>query len=198
MGGLVAKALVVNPGVALRAAVFTLPLEKLNLAPVDRAQLQDIFAWQPDRTIHRLVFFSVPHRGTAFADNIIGRIGGDLTKPPAAYQDLFHRVSQANPGAFTPGAAALSPSKLNGVRSLSPSQPTLRLMADLPFPRGVKTHTIVGDRARFRFWTASGDGFVPYSSSHLDEAESELIVPTGHRSFSHPKAVAEIIRILKL
>lgn len=198
MGGLIAKALAVDPGVSLREAVFTVPLEKLNLSPDDRAQLKDIFAWQPERSIHRIIFFNVPHRGTAFADNLIGRIGGDLTHPPQAYQDFFKRIAKANPGAFTPQAAKLAPGKLNGVRSLSPNQPTLRLMGSLPFPPGVAVHSIIGKRGRFRPLAKSSDGFVPYSSSHVDGAASELVVPTGHRSYSHPKAVAEVIRILKL
>jgi hypothetical protein len=39
---------------------------------------------------------------------------------------------------------------------------------------------------------------VPYWSSHLDGAESELIVRSGHEVFAKPEAVREIIRILHL
>jgi hypothetical protein len=42
----------------------------------------------------------------------------------------------------------------------------------------------------------SSDGVVHYSSSHLDGAESELIVPAGHTVFSNDTAVNEIKRIL--
>ena len=42
------------------------------------------------------------------------------------------------------------------------------------------------------------DGVVPYWSSHLDGAESELIVRSGHEVFTKPEAVREIIRILRL
>ena len=44
----------------------------------------------------------------------------------------------------------------------------------------------------------SSDGVVSYSSSHLDFAESELVIPAGHGGFTHPEAIAEIVRILKL
>ena len=42
----------------------------------------------------------------------------------------------------------------------------------------------------------SSDGVVPYASSHLDATASELIVPTGHGAYEHPRAVSEILRIL--
>jgi hypothetical protein len=39
---------------------------------------------------------------------------------------------------------------------------------------------------------------VPYWSSHLDGAQSELIVPSDHRAQRNPEAIAEVDRILKL
>jgi hypothetical protein len=39
-------------------------------------------------------------------------------------------------------------------------------------------------------------GVVPYWSSHLDSAQSKLIVPTGHGAMEYPKSVEEIRRIL--
>jgi hypothetical protein len=42
----------------------------------------------------------------------------------------------------------------------------------------------------------SSDGVVPYTSSHLDTALSERIVPADHGAYRHPDAVEEIRRIL--
>jgi hypothetical protein len=39
---------------------------------------------------------------------------------------------------------------------------------------------------------------VPYKSSHLEGAESELIVPSDHAATAHPLTVLEVKRILKL
>ena len=41
------------------------------------------------------------------------------------------------------------------------------------------------------------DGVVPYWSSHMETAESELIVPSGHGAHRSPQAIAEVERILK-
>ncbi len=42
------------------------------------------------------------------------------------------------------------------------------------------------------------DGIVPYWSSHLESAESELIVPSDHGAHQNPKAIEEMKRTLKL
>jgi hypothetical protein len=42
------------------------------------------------------------------------------------------------------------------------------------------------------------DGVVEYSSAHLEEKDSELVVRTGHSVQSHPTAIAEVRRILRL
>lgn len=186
MGGLVGKTLALRPGDAFWNAAFTTPLAKLKLDHEDLVELKDAFSWQPDRTIHRIIFIATPHRGSKFADNIIGRAGSMLTKAPGDFLAFFQHVSTSNPNVFTPEYAALE--KLDGVTALSPEDPTLRILADMPYAQKVTTHSIIGGR----------DFVVPYSSSHVEGAASELIVDSRHRAFRHPAAVAEVRRILRL
>lgn len=186
MGGLVGKALAVTPGDAFWKAAFTVPRSRLKLDADELAELTDAFNWEPDRTIHRIIFIATPHRGSKYADNLVGRMGSLLTKAPGDFLAFFEHVSARNPDVFTPEYAALK--KLDGVSALSPEDPTLRLLAELPYARRVTTHSIIG----------KNDFIVPYASSHLDGAASELIVPSRHRAFKHPAAVAEVRRILRL
>jgi hypothetical protein len=58
-------------------------------------------------------------------------------------------------------------------------------------------HSIIGDRGRGDSPNSS-DGVVPYWSSHLEGARSELIVPGPHGSYALPQTVAELKRILRL
>ena len=44
----------------------------------------------------------------------------------------------------------------------------------------------------------STDGVVPYWSSHLDRAQSEVIVPGPHGAAELPQTIAELDRILRL
>ncbi len=198
MGGLVGKGLVVRPGDAFWKAAFKVPHESLHLSPEDRAQLNDAFEWQPDLTIHRIIFVSVPHRGSAFADNFLGYIGGLITVPPQTFRAFYTRITAANPGVFTPAYEMLGTGRLDSVHSLSPRQPTLQILASLPLPRGVQVHSIIGNRGKPGPLDQSSDGVVPYTSSHIDCAASEVVVPASHSALRHPKTVAEIKRILKL
>lgn len=198
MGGLVGKALAVQPGDAFWKAAFKVPPEALRLQPEDREQLVEAFEWQADRSIRRLIFIAVPHRGSAFADNFIGRLGTWLTAPPLTFQSFYQRVSESNPDVFTPAYQELGEGRLDSVSSLSPRQPTLQILAELPFAHPVRVHSIIGNRGRPGPVTESSDGIVPYQSSHLEQAESELVVPAGHGAFRHPEAVAEIKRLLVL
>lgn len=198
MGGLVAKGLVVSPGEAFWKAAFTVPPASLKLTAADRATLNDAFEWKPDPSIRRIIFVCTPHRGSAFADNAAGRIGSWLTKPPSQFKQFYLRVSADNPGVFTPAYAALGRGELDSVSALSPKQPTLRILAELPFPKNVRVHSIIGNRGKPGPLAESSDGIVPYTSSHLPTAESELVVPAGHGAFRHPAAKAEILRLLNL
>jgi hypothetical protein len=62
---------------------------------------------------------------------------------------------------------------------------------------GIPYHTIVGDRGRGDTPNSS-DGVVPYWSSHLDGATSELVVPSHHSAHQNPQAIVEVRRILLL
>jgi pimeloyl-ACP methyl ester carboxylesterase len=198
MGGLVGKALVVKPGDVFWQAAFTVPHETLHLSREDHASLQDAFEWEPERSVHRVIFVAVPHRGSQFADNWVGRIGTWITSPPIGFQTFYERISKHNPGVFTEDYEQLGRGRLDSVSSLSPRQPTLRILADLPFAEPIQAHSIIGDRGKPGRLEDSSDGIVPYLSSHLEGAASELVVPAGHSAFRHPAAMAEIRRILRL
>jgi pimeloyl-ACP methyl ester carboxylesterase len=198
MGGLIGKALAVEPRDVFWKAAFKVPHETLKLSPEDRATLKEAFEWRAEPAIHRIIFIAVPHRGSDFADNIIGRVGSWLTRPPGSFQSFYERISAANPGVFTPEYEALGSGQLDSVNALSPRQPTLRILAELPFAHAVKTHSIIGDRGKDGPKEQSSDGIVPYLSSHLKDSLSELLVPEGHGAFKHPAAVEEVRRILSL
>jgi pimeloyl-ACP methyl ester carboxylesterase len=198
MGGIVGKALSLQPGDVLWKAALTVPKESLRVSKADRATLNEAFEWKADPAVHRIIFVATPHRGSDFADSTVGKIGRILTKPPNAFQAFYQRISGANPGVFTPDYVDLGNGKLDSVSTLSPRQPTFKLLTQMPFRKGVKTHSIIGNRGKTGPLEESSDGVVPYSSSHIDGVLSEKIVPFGHSTFRHPEAVAEIIRILKL
>lgn len=198
MGGIVARALITDPGRAFEKAAFTRPIASLDLSAEDRAMLNDAFFWKPDPSVRRVIFIAVPHRGSDLADHWTGRLGQRLFQPPGEFRAFYERISAANPGAFTPAYEALGTGQLDSVGALSPRQPTLRILPDLPVGRGIVLHSIIGDRGRPGPLEASSDGVVAYWSSHLEGVASEKIVPVDHSAVDHPGTVAEVRRILSL
>jgi hypothetical protein len=83
------------------------------------------------------------------------------------------------------------------VDTLSPKDRFVREINKFPIAADIPFHTIEGNRGRGDEPNSS-DGVVPYWSSHLDGAQSELIVPSDHRAHRNPIAIAEVSRILKL
>ena len=96
---------------------------------------------------------------------------------------------------MTPDAAVFYKGRFSAVRTLSPKSTALIALSKLPIE--VPYHSVIGQRHPGPKERGS-DGVVPYWSSHLDGAKSEVIVRSGHGVFRNPEAVQEIIRILRL
>jgi pimeloyl-ACP methyl ester carboxylesterase len=188
MGGILAKSLVVDPRDAFWDAIFTRPMATMNLTAQERETLLEAFYWKPRRHVDRVIFCSVPFGGSTFAASWVGKIGRKLVAPSHGFADFFDSLEKKNPGIWQPAYHNLPGSVVNSVSSLSPQQRSMEIFRSLPIVPGTAGHLIIGSR----------DFFVAPSSSDLPGAESVLKVPSGHGSFHHPQAIAEIKRILAL
>lgn len=197
MGGLLTRTLITDTGDAVWDQVFRVPSGQLQATETDRQAVYGITHWKPRRDVRRVIFIASPHRGSSMSLRLIGRIGDKLAGLPVQFTGLYARIHRNNPDALQPGfSQALSRGQLTSIDTLSPDHPLLETLLALPIPPKVKIHSIIGDRGKPGTLTESSDGVVPYLSSHLKNALSELIVPTGHGAMKHPKSHAEIRRIL--
>ena len=188
MGGLLSKSLAVEPKNAFWDAIFTRPLSELNVTPEERATLIEAFYWKPRANVDRIIFCSVPFRGSTIASSWIGNIGKRLVSPTPKFEDFFVNLEKKNPGIYTPDYAIITKSRLTSVATLAPHQRSMEIFDQLPLVNGTKAHIITG----------AADWVVHRSSATVADAESNIEVPAGHGSFHHPKAIAEIVRILEL
>jgi hypothetical protein len=142
--------------------------------------------------VKRVVFICVPHRGSPLADNSIGAIGLSLIHLPAQVVDAIQSQIGHSLAVIGGKKGFVFPPSVHG---LSPKSTLLHALDT----RSIQAshHTIAGDRGKGDTPNSS-DGVVPYQSSHLSSAQSELIVPGPHGSFDLPQTVAEIQRILHL
>lgn len=189
MGGLLSRTLFTESGEKVWNTVFTVPSRELEATDDDRNKVHDILHWHPRQDVRRVIFIATPHRGSRFSLNPIGRLGDLLTSVPTPFVDLYRRLHAENPDALHPFFKSILPrGRLSSIDTLSPRHPTLPVLVDLPMAPRVTLHSIIGER----------DLIVPYPSSHLDNAASELHVPAGHGAFKASEAKEEVLRILRL
>ncbi len=143
--------------------------------------------FEPRRDVARVIFINTPHRGSGIALGTLGALTVRLIRLPRSVVAELEEFADF----LIPGGRGRLPTSIHG---LSPRSRFLRILDR--FPPTAPSHSIIGDRGQ-RDTLRSSDGVVPSSSSHVAFAESELLIPTGHGGFGHPKALAEIIRILR-
>ncbi|MBV8814747.1 MAG: alpha/beta fold hydrolase [Verrucomicrobia bacterium] len=190
MGGIISRLQVTNPGRVLWDGIFGAKADQLYASQPADSTVKQALLFSPNPTVKRVVFIATPHRGSALSTGFIGALGIKLIRLPIKVLDAVpHAVVVAlapnnDPRKFRP------PTSISG---LSPKNPLLLALDKLPID--APHNSIIGDRSRGDT-PKSSDGVVPYWSSHLDSAQSELIVPTGHGAMDHPKSIQEIRRIL--
>jgi hypothetical protein len=78
---------------------------------------------------------------------------------------------------------------------MSPGNPFLRALNDLPIDPRIKAHSIIAVLGEGPV-TGKTDGVVAYESAHIDGVVSEKVVRSGHSTQSHPDTIEEVKRIL--
>lgn len=200
MGGMIARTLITDSGRKIWNAYYDMPPEKLPVTPETRKVFESAFIFKHRPEIARVIYASASHRGADKASKLGGRllagiIGGNPTAPNLAH-DQAKAVSLMKPD-YSGGSLKRIP---NSIDALKPGNRFVTTMDTLPPTPGVPYNSIIADRGKGgnldRTPPVSTDGIVPYWSSHLHGAESELIVPSGHWSNRDPQAIAEVKRIL--
>lgn len=196
MGGLVSRSSVTDPGTVIYDQVFKLPIDQIKVKPKGRQLIQDTLLYKPLTEPSRVVFMAVPHQGSPMATF---RASGWISKLIRLPKTLTIELLDTTALAVSDMVQGDDPSNLipTSINSLSPKNRTTIGLNKAPLPKKVTFHSIIGDRGKGNT-PDSSDGVVPYWSSHLAPAASELIVPSNHSVPDHPKAARELERILQL
>jgi hypothetical protein len=198
MGGLLSKTIIADSGDHLWERFFRKAPDELTLAAATRQQLDRVLRFQRRPSIARIIFVAVPHRGSSLAESLAGKIGRMLIGVPQTVLLPLHALLEQPGLELTPDVKAyLVEEDPTSIRGLSPNNPLIQALADIAVDRHIPFHSIIGDRG-LGDGEQGSDGVVPYKSSHLEGAESEIIVPADHSAHAHPLAVREVKRILKL
>jgi hypothetical protein len=192
MGGILSRMQVTNAGRVIWNEQFKTKADRLYAEVPEDSLVKRALIFEANPTVQRVIFVCTPHRGSTLATGGIGALGMRLIRLPL-------KVVSAIPKSVLAATALNNDPRKNqvptSISGLSPSNPLYKALDKLPIE--APHNSIIGDRGRGDTPNSS-DGVVPYWSSHLDSAQSEVIVPTDHGAMKNPKAVAEIRRILLL
>jgi hypothetical protein len=194
LGGILSRLQVTDSGDEFWNTTFRERAGELRRRTRIRQVVSPWFYFSANPRVDRVVFISTPHRGSKLSEGFLGRMLVSILRAPLAVTKLVTSVltlEELKSLSYGPFGAGIPTS----VRGLSPQNPVLIAMSKKPVR--AKFHSIIGDRGRGDTPNSS-DGIVPYSSSHVEGAESELIVPDNHSAYDNPITVAELKRILQL
>jgi len=198
MGGCISRLMITDSGEKLWQRIFKESPAQTKFAGQTRQILEESLIFRHRPEVGRVIFISAPLRGSEMASNWAGRIGSSLVRAPknllSAGNDVIHAV--------TFQTEELQLRRLpNSVDTLAPNNRFVRSIGEIPITPGIPYHVISGDRGKGgnkdKTKPVMADGVVPYWSSHMDGAQSELVVPSNHSAHQNPQAIAEVRRILR-
>lgn len=195
MGGLLSKTLIMNADNRLIEPLLGSSYKGTldNLSPDQRDFVSRMLDFSALPFVKRVIFIAVPHRGSTLARSTLGQFGASLIHLPSSLvkdgEGLIGNLMQH--GYLMPNDSRHH----TGIDNLDPDDKTMSLLNKIPFVSGIPYHSIIGNR-KFAGAPGGSDGIVPYSSSHLDGAASELVVKSDHSVQQNPLAIQEMRRIL--
>jgi len=196
-GGLLTKMMVVDSGNLLWEHVSSQPLDELDVRPDTRDVLEDTFFFDALPFVRRVVFIATPHGGSFLAERRLAGFVNRLVTMPGRLvsvgDDLFDALSD-DPEVRARRRMGGVPTSVN---NMTPGDPFLETLRELPIADGVAANTIAGVRGDGPVETGN-DGVVAYESAHLEGVESELVVRSAHSMQAHPDTIAEVRRLLLL
>ncbi len=199
MGSCIARLLITDTGDKVWMEIFKKKPEEVPLLPESKKLLTEAIIFRHRPEVGRVIFISAPLRGSDIARNPLGRIGSMFVKAPGS-------LLNAGRDAFKITTFRSDELKLkrmpNSVDTLAPNNRFVKAINAVPITPGIPYHVICGDRGlggnKDHTKPEMSDGVVPYWSSHLAGAQSELIVPSDHGAHQNPRALEEVKRILKI
>lgn len=192
-GGLLAKLTATDTGDKLWHIVSKTNLDDLNIDAQARGLLRSNFFFKPLPCVSRVVFIATPHRGSYQNTRIVQRILNFFIKLPGDLVDTSASLLKLNETVQLPKQLSKGlPTSLNGMATDNPFMLTL---ADIPVAPGIKCNSIIAINGNDQP-PKGADGVVKYTSAHVDYAESEFIVRSGHSCQMNPLVIEEVRRIL--
>ncbi len=191
-GGLLTKMTAIDSGESLLEAITGSKLADLKLSEKNAAIARRYGIFTPLPQVRRVVFISTPHRGSYQASGLVRGLVRRLVRVPADLTQLSTLLDSVKQQFEVPAEFRSLPTSVD---SMSPNNPGMLRLAEIPVAPGIRSHSIIpikGDDTP----PAGKDGVVAYASAHQDYVESEFVVRDGHSCQGNPLVIEEVRRIL--
>lgn len=197
MGGLLTRGMVQDSGTKYWDYFFKEPFETITLDPNTKQLLKKMMFFEHLPYVKRVIFVATPHLGSPMADTWYTKLLSGMVGLPSAISDATTNV--ISKGVLTQSATVSYTKKTpTALMLLSPSSAFTKATNTIPLRQDIPYHSIIGTRTPATVGAGTSDGVVPYESSHLDFTHSEKLVPSNHGAHTHPLAIDEVKRILRL
>jgi pimeloyl-ACP methyl ester carboxylesterase len=194
LGGILAKMMGQDSGLRLWQTVCDLPIDKIAGPQKDCLLLRQVYCYERVPEVRRIVFIATPHRGSPLASGLVRDLGSRLFDRASSFREARATIRARNDaGSFVSAFHSENPTS---VGELAEGHPLLAALCDLGIDPSVRSHSIIAD-LRDPPRAGATDGIVPYSSSRLEGAGSELILHGSHICLSNFAMFQEVRRVLR-
>ncbi len=195
-GGMIARELITDSGMKIWDAYLPAPPDKIPLPPEAKKVIEGalIFEHRPD--VGRVIFASASLGGSDKAVGFFADLGRKLVGNSNTLLGDADTTMKAISLVKHADAGRQMEAMPNGIDVLNPDNRFLKTINAIPPVPSIPYHSIMGNKGKKGPIEKSHDGLVPYWSSHIDGAQSEVIVNSGHWTNQNPEAIAEVRRIL--
>jgi pimeloyl-ACP methyl ester carboxylesterase len=192
-GGLLTKLTATDTGDKLWQAVLkTNRLEALGLTAEQQALIRRYSCYEGLPFVTRVVFISTPHRGSYLANSFARRLARKFVSLPGLMVSRSQEFAGLSEKLDVPKGFRSAGTSLD---SMSPKNPFMLTLADIPLAPRTKGHSIIAVQGEGDYHQGK-DGLVAYESAHVNYVESEFIVRSPHSCQDKPPAIEEVRRIL--
>jgi hypothetical protein len=195
-GGQTTRMLVQPSGQTLWNVFFTKPIDQIHATPSLKADLADVFFFQPEPYVRRVIFLTTSHRGSELAGHPGIRLGTELIRRNNPLRHIWAELDASNSqSVFQPYFRGRVPGSVDGMEAGSP---LLTALDSQQITSEVAYHSIIANIHRNAPLGKMTDGLISYSSAHIGGAASEHIVTAAHTCERDPQVIAEVRRLLLL
>jgi len=192
-GGLLTKLTATDTGDKLLEVLLKKDkVNKRKIPPDKEALLRQYVCYDALPFVKRVIFVSTPHRGSYLAGNFVRKLARRFVTLPTT---LVKRATELSGLQQSLGLSKEFRGVPTSLDSMSPKNPFLLALADIPLAPGIKGHSIIAVQGDGDYHQGK-DGLVTYASAHIDYAESEFIVRSYHSCQDKPPTIDEVRRIL--